>query len=237
MDGINSENQKNKTVILCIHGFLTGQYHDFDYFKSYIQDKYTGEIELVRLYDYADKSTYDSRKWGRIAEEIAKDYLSRDYTVDIIGYSMGASIAAYVASKQNINKVVFIAPYIKLLGTKMLDHHIKLLFKTIKLKFRYRKDKTRFQKIKKRTVAISLLFQVLFSVRRYRKFYRKVFCETLIIMGLQDTSVPLTAASKAYRIIKSKKKQLWLLDHLDHVFIFSKEYGNDVFDRILTFFK
>lgn len=230
-------NENSKTVILCIHGFLTGSYHDFDFFKSYVKDKFDGEVELVHLYTYGEKQTYDSRKWGHIAEKIAKDYINKGYSVNIIGYSMGASIAAYVASKLKINKIVFIAPYIKLLGTKMLSHHIKLLFKTIKLRFKYRNDKVKFKKIKKRTVSISLLIQVLLSVGRYRKYYRRVHCDTLIIMGLQDTSVPLTAASKAYRMIKAKKKQLWLLDHLDHVFIFSKELSSDVFDRILVFFK
>lgn len=231
------EESKNKTVIMCIHGFLTGKYHDFDFFKSYVEDKFDGDVELVHLYTYGEKPTYDSRKWGQIAEKVAREYMQKGYTVNIIGYSMGASIAAYVASKLKINKVVFIAPYIKLLGTRMLTHHIKLFFKTLKLRFRYRKNKTRFDKIKKRTVSISLLIQVLLSVRRYRKYYRRVRCDTLIIMGLQDTSVPLTAASKAYRMVKSKRKQLWLLDHLDHVFIFDKELSSDVFDRILIFFK
>ena len=98
-------------AILLIHGFAT----DIDDFYNIIPDltKRYDYIELKNLPGHGKNSNlkqFDVEKTFACVEESAQKLLARFDEVDVIGFSMGGSLAAYLASKYHFNKIVLLAP-------------------------------------------------------------------------------------------------------------------------------
>jgi len=231
----------NKQVIICFHGFRTtnlDESHDFYLFLQYInknKELYSGEVKLVNFYDLDNKTTFKPKQWLNIGYKIAEEYLEKGYTVYIVGYSVGAILAAAVASKYPVEKIILLSPAFRLLGGKLLVNNLVYFLKYMKLRILHPKIVKRFKKKKKKTIPISLIFAMLGCIIRYHRMVKNVSSQALIVLGLQDKYVPMRAANYALKQMKSRDKQLWLVDDVNHLFVFSPQIAPSIYKRLLQF--
>lgn len=223
-----------KKVIICIHGFKNGDYHDFDYFYDYTKLIPNVIVDRVHLYDYFNPKTFSNKLWYPIVEQAIQKYSSDEYEIHLIVYSMTAGMAAYVSRQYRFASITMIAPYFHLLGTQLLKSNLRLLYKFIKLKYTQPKSERR-EKLMQRMVPIPLMFTTMFFVMKNRKYVKKITSPLLVISGLKDEYISFRSVEWAYFKSKSKIKSLIFDDETDHLFLFKKELAGPLFDKILAF--
>jgi esterase/lipase len=227
-----------KKVILCFHGFKTGEYHDFALFNQYLKDNPTsfdGEIDLVHFYDVNNPKTFSSSYWKTTVSNLTKKYLDEGYEIYLIGFSYGAIVASYIAAKFKVKKMILLSPSFKLIGGKMISTNFTYLMRLLKMRIFHNKRLKRFRKSKKKVVPFKLVISIFYNIYANRKYVKKVKCESLVVYGLDDNYVPISSANYGFAHIKSKHKQLWFIDQVNHLFIFSSDKAPVIFERLLGF--
>lgn len=180
-----------KKVLICLHGFQSSKEHDLKAFKDYFEslnDNPNLEVCLVDLFEFGEKETYNSKKMFRKADETVRDYLAKGYVVYMLAYSFSVGIAARICSEHpEIEKLVLVSPTIYLIKTGLLQGYISLLIKHMKV--------TRMMKKRKRMLKASktmnpgffiLAIAIAASIRKNRKYLKKLSCKVFIFKGSED---------------------------------------------------
>lgn len=199
----------------------------FVYYPSLLPGSFSG--------DYFKKARI--RDFKRFIKETL-EIIDEDFEdVYVVGYSLGASTAAIIASETDkVSKVVFISPVLKnpnfrkfLVGiTQSLgdSENLTRIQKIFYNEFLYRF--ALIPKIRLLTVEIYLRYS--------RKFIKRVKQKTLIIETLKDEVVKKSAIDWIIKVMPSKDITRFSIDS-SHFLFFDKDHRNEIFDSITDFLK
>lgn len=197
----------------------------FVYYPSLLPGSFSGDyFKKARIIDF-------KRFIKETIEIIDEDFED----VFLVGYSLGASTAAIIASEtERVSKVVFISPVLKnpnfrkfLIGIgESLGDSDKL---TRIQKIFYNEFLHRFALIPK-----IKLFTVEVYLRYSRKFIKRVKQKTLIIETLKDEVVKKSAIDWIIKVMPSKDVTRFSIDS-SHFLFFDRDHRNEIFDAITDF--
>lgn len=179
-----------KRIVLLVHGFMIHDSHDFTWFYDYVTncpDFKNCEFKLIRLYDRTKGKTSRPKVMEKTLKNEILHYLNDGYDVSLIGYSFSCSLVAKVAKDLNLKGVIYFAPSIKLLKTKLFSMHLKNAFKTLKLRIKHGNAKA--QKIMDRTKTsgiVILSLHISLTMLKYRKYF-KSNVPFIVLRGYDDT--------------------------------------------------
>lgn len=221
--------KKPKRVLIAIHGFGHRKQADFEYLKQALSTERELEYRCFDLYD-EDKEEKEWLLWVARANQEVTRYIESGYQVILLGFSMGGVIAAFLASFLPVSKLILVAPAFEYLN---LETVTRLINKTAAI---LKKSETEFKDyLAERMLAYEYFPQFFDLVKKLKPAIAKVECPLLILQGLQDEFVPLTASRYAYEKAKSERKQMIVFEQSGHELLENKHCRQDAFMLIRMF--
>ena len=228
-----------KIVIICVHGFINSERHDFLEFKDYfdkINTKKNLEVKLAYLYDPTDKKTYKHKLMYRKLLDFCQSYADKGYIIYLLGYSFSAGICAHVSSQiPQVRKLILASPTIYLVKTKLLRTYLKVAYKSIKLRIKHGKKAARIMAKMKTKGVVRLSYNIALATFRERKWFRKVKCKTLMFKGSDDSYVTSSTFYTITKRIKKAPSTMKVYPGKDHLMIIHITSGKIAYDDILAF--
>ena len=204
---------------LCIHGF-SGEAKEVEPLTDFLSKKRSWLVYSPTLPGHGSKMTLKTanfKHWLFAAEVAVQELLKRCDKVYVIGFSMGGMIAAYVASKYPVDKLVLLSASAYYLNPKQIIQDmtgwvvegLKGELANDHLYHLYR------EKVKNTPVRATIEFAK--TVNKTREVLQKVTVPTLIIQGECDGLVPpRKSAEYLYDTISASNKQLYFFKNSKH---------------------
>ncbi len=212
------ERMLNMIGCLIIHGY-TGGPHEVEPLAAYLEENTDWQIVVPTLPGHGLHLKLENvsyRKWLKAAEASLKK-LKQDYDeIYLIGFSMGGMIAAYLAAKYNVDKLVLLATAGKFLSVKRM---ILDIGEVVKDGIRGNLHKNHhYVRLKRKLGKVPMQANIEFLklVRFTRNYLKDVKTPVLIAQGQQDSLVPVRAASYLDNQISSTEKKVVLFEKSDH---------------------
>lgn len=231
----------NNKAILLIHGF-TGSTYDFKDLAVRLNEKgYT--VYAVRLPGHAtdgiDFLSVKAEDWVREVYDKYLDLKAQYNKVYVVGYSMGGTLALYLGSFFDIDRIVLVAPGIKIKDELFeFAPFFALIFSKVKAsnfipsnipELEYL-DREYWQYTWVRP-AVELRKLIKVVIRRIDKVKSSV----LVIVGDKDQVIDLKGVEEIKRKGSFKSFEVYTVKGGDH-FLFIKDKKSEVIDKILEFF-
>lgn len=204
---------------LLIHGF-TGGPHEVDPLASYLKQNTDWHMEVPTLPGHGSEldlknTTYE--EWIVAAEtklQSMKDSFEKIY---LIGFSMGGMIAAYLAAKYSIAKLVLLAPARKYLSFKQIAQDIgEVVEDRVKGTLEENQLYNHYKK-KLGTVPMKANIEFMKLVRFTKPYLGEVKAPVLIAQGRQDGLVPYKTVYSLDKELSSEEKELVLFESSKHL--------------------
>src|SRR5699024_1102051 len=181
---------------LIIHGYTGGPF-EVRPLTDYLKKHTNFHIEVPTLPGHGGILTLDNvtyEKWLSAAEKSYKKLKKKTDRIFIIGFSMGGMIAAYLAAKYNVEKLVLLATAVKYLSFTQISRDVGEVIKD-RLKGKI-KDNMLHQQYKTKIGAVPIKANIEFMrlVRFTRKHLKDVDVPLLIANGHLDSLVPYRTA-------------------------------------------
>jgi len=115
-----------------LHGWLS-DHDDFKALIPHLQGRYE-RIELVSYPGHGPGDDYQNFKARETVAHVEREYrrvLEECGEADVIGFSMGGALAAYLAANYPVHKLVLLAPGNKYFNLKLPFSKVKFLLKTV----------------------------------------------------------------------------------------------------------
>jgi len=210
---------------LFIHGF-TGAPFEVEPLVRHLEEETDWVIKVPTLPGHGDVPSLKGiqfSEWIAHAENELRDLMNECEEVYIIGFSMGGLIAAYLASRYQVEKLVLLSAAAHYLNPRQMFLDVKeLITETIRgnganneIYIRYRK------KVLETPLAAALEFRKL--VRYIRPILDKITIPVLIVQGECDGIVPVKSAQYLYERITSEQKELCFLPSSKHLVCHGEE--------------
>lgn len=203
---------------LCIHGF-TGAPYEIEPLAAYLKQTCDWKIEMITLPGHGEtpvlKGVY-FQEWIACAEVELVRLLKECDVVYVIGFSMGGMIAAYLAGKYPVSRLVLLSAAAQYISPGQLIQDLKSV---IKDSFHGRLEDNLLYKRYKRKLTntpVSSALQFRKLVKATKPGLKKLHIPVLIVQGERDSIVPLSSAYFLYETIPSKEKELCLLPDSSH---------------------
>ncbi|WP_026908585.1 alpha/beta hydrolase [Paucisalibacillus globulus] len=210
---------------LIIHGF-TGGPHELEPLTEYLQERTDWHISVPTLPGHGRKLALENvnyKSWIETAEASLKKLKESFDEIYIIGFSMGGMIAAYLAAKYKVDKLVLLATAGKYLSFKQISFDLGEIVRdgvTGKLP---QNKLYRHYKRKLGSVPFKANIEFLKLVRLTRKSLKNVESPVLIAQGQMDNMVPYKTAYYLDKEISSKRKEVVFFERSRHLICL----GND----------
>lgn len=210
---------------LIIHGY-TGGPHELDPLTSYLKENTNWHIHVPTLPGHGqilDLENVSHKKWLSTAEKSLLQLKEKYEQIYLIGFSMGGMIAAYLAAKYKVDKLVLLAPSGKYLSIKQMGLDIGSF---IKDGFKGKLKENRLYLHYKRKLGMVPLkanIEFLKLVRFTKKYLNKVETPVLIAQGQLDSMVPYKTAYYLDKEIASDRKEVVFFERSRHLICL----GND----------
>lgn len=234
-------------AILLIHGFLS-EMNDFDIINDELAKRYDRVYRPV-LPGHGDVNECDYNKFNR-ADTFkvlleAFDELKEQYDIiDVMGFSMGGALAAYLSSVRKFNKLILVSPANRYFNPKSL---ITSTVYATKIFFALEKSIIRKNEVDKEAYYDMLNYfngdrkaSFGFTIRKYIKTYiwkaykefadivkncnkdlKEINNETLILWGKLDQLVPEKSIQELYSMCTNEKSRLVIFDEYTHLMLLS----------------
>ncbi|RLL42126.1 alpha/beta fold hydrolase [Oceanobacillus piezotolerans] len=204
---------------LIIHGFTGGPY-EVTPLATYLKEHTDWHVEVPTLPGHGEKLDLKDasyKQWITTAEDALKEMHENYETIYLIGFSMGGMIAAYLAAKYSVDKLVLLAASGKYLSFKQIaadvryvvSDGIKGMLSENRLYNHYR-NKLGMVPLKANVEFIKL-------VRFTRPYLKKVESPVLIAQGQQDGMVPYKTVYYLDKEIHSEQKEVVLFERSRHL--------------------
>ncbi|MHA6253021.1 alpha/beta hydrolase [Oceanobacillus sp. CAU 1775] len=204
---------------LLIHGYTGGPY-EIGPLAEYLDEQTDWQIEVPTLPGHGkelDLKDVSFEDWIKAAEN-ALEKLTKTYdTIYIVGFSMGGMIAAYLAAKYNVTKLVLLATAGKYLDFKQIRLDIHEVIKdSVRGELENNMIYNHYKK-KLGQVPLKANFEFLKLVNFTRPYLKEIDAPVLIAHGQQDGVVPYKTAYYLDKEIHSEHKEIVLLDRSRHL--------------------
>lgn len=199
-----SQPEKEKPVIITIHGYGRRRQHEFDNFANW--GKADGfEIIQFDMYDLFDENDNDWMKWVSRAKEQLDKYEHRE--IYLVGFSMGGVIASYLANVCEVQKLILLAPAFNYIH---MENIAGMITKGASVFLGNEK--------KKEDIELPTSFYTAFMdvVKNLKKYIAAVECPVLFIHGDEDEVISLKSSLSAYDKVFHDKKKLVILHEGHH---------------------
>ena len=225
-----------RKAILIIHGFAGGTY-DEEELANYLELNRNFDVFQFTLPGHEKNlSKVKYNEWINTCEKQVEWLIKNGYNkIYLIGHSMGGVIATYLASKyKEIKKLVLAAPAFHYLNVIKDEFNVgKSLQIAPKIIKDYGGDEVIARMLK---FNISVIKEFMNLVKDYYDYPKYVTCKTLILQGNKDNLVPVTSSEYVYETIKSKDKELVILDGETHD-IFRGNKKEEIFKLVEKFLR
>ncbi|MFK5884029.1 MAG: hypothetical protein QM489_06820 [Candidatus Izemoplasma sp.] len=197
----------------------------FVYYPSLLPGSFVGDyIKQAKIIDF--------KKFIKRTLEIINEDFENVY---VIGYSLGASTAAILASKsEKVTKLVLISPVLK-------NPNFRKFFVGLGKTLKHSTDLTRIQKIfyneflhRFALIPKIKLITIEIYLKYSRNFIKKVKTKTLIVETLKDEVVKKSAIDWIIDVMPSNDVTRFQIDS-SHFLFFDRSHRNQIFDAITTF--
>ena len=210
---------------LIIHGF-TGGPHELEPLTEYLQERTDWHISVPTLPGHGRKLALENvnyKSWIETAEASLKKLKESFDEIYIIGFSMGGMIAAYLAAKYKVDKLVLLATAGKYLSFKQISFDLGEIVKDSVTGKLPQNKLYRHYKRKLGSVPLKANIEFLKLVRLTRKSLKNVESPVLIAQGQMDNMVPYKTAYYLDKAISSKRKEVVFFERSRHLICL----GND----------
>lgn len=225
-----------RKAILIIHGFAGGTY-DEEELANYLELNRNFDVFQFTLPGHEKNlSKVKYNEWINTCEKQVEWLIKNGYNkIYLIGHSMGGVIATYLASKyKEIKKLVLAAPAFHYLNVTKDELNVgKSLQIAPKIIKDYGGDEVIARMLK---FNISVIKEFMNLVKDYYDYPKYVTCKVLILQGNKDNLVPVTSSEYVYETIKSKDKELVILDGETHD-IFRGNKKEEIFKLVENFLR
>ncbi|MGJ9459415.1 alpha/beta hydrolase [Oceanobacillus sp. CF4.6] len=204
---------------LVIHGYTGGPY-EVEPLAEYLRENTNWYIEVPTLPGHGKElhlKNVSYKKWINAAENELKKLQNQYEKVYVIGFSMGGMIAAYLAAKYKIDKLVLLATSGRYLSFKQIGlDFADVIGDGIRGGL---KDNKMFNHYKKKLGAVPMKanFEFMKLVRFTRRYLDKVESPVLIAQGHLDGMVPYKTAYYLDKEIHSDQKEIVFFDRSRHL--------------------
>ncbi len=196
-------------AVLLIHGFATDA-SDFINLMPYLEKLYN-EVSNKNLPGHGLKNHLKEFKTEETFLFVMKEFdvLKKKYdSVDIIGFSLGGALAAYIASHQEVKKLVLLAPSNEYFNLQSMTSRVRYFLDYLLAHFSHHNDVLSKQKellINDRKAVHLLVKQLMpnYNLRSFKTFKKIIKCcnegldiinsKTLLIWGDCDQLVPYSS--------------------------------------------
>lgn len=203
---------------LFIHGF-TGSPHEIQPLADELRSQ-GFEVHTPTLAGHAgnraDMKRTAWQDWIAGVESIMQDLHQAGKTVHLVGFSMGALIAAYLAVNYPVRTLTLLSTPIYYVNKRQM---IRTIRETIRHRIRDRKSSTRPHRyaIKIRITPIKAVLNFRQLVREVKPWLPQVRVPALILQGEKDDLVEPRSAWHIYHNISSREKNIQFFPESDHM--------------------
>lgn len=221
---------------LCIHGF-TGSPYEVQPLADYLRAHTDWKIAVPVLPGHGETLSLKKiscNEWLDCAEAALLKLLDECETVYIIGFSMGGLIAAYLAARYPVRKLVMLSAAAKYLNPAQAREDLRLMVQDLREKklhenelfLRYR------EKLLMTPPSAARQFQKVVGLAR--PALRKINIPVFIAQGTSDGIVPVKSAAYIYRRLSSAERHLYYSEGAKHLICHT---GNteELFKKVFTF--
>jgi carboxylesterase len=223
---VDPQHRKQQACLL-IHGFSGGAF-EMEPLGAYLRERgWSCRIPTLPGHeeDMLNIGAVTWRDWVAKAEGEAEQAVKQFGSIDLIGFSMGGFIAAYLANRYPVRRLVVLnAPLIYASPGRFIretSNQIRC------------KDWSRMRKIRK--VPFKATWQFMQLIRRLRREFAMVKAPTLIVQGEKDPIVHPYGAKLLYKFIHAEK-EIRMYPKSRHLICHDVEAGT-VFRDIETFLR
>jgi esterase/lipase len=223
---------------LCIHGF-TGAPYEVEPLADYFKQTTEWDIQTITLPGHGETPALKGisfQEWMACAEVELVRMLKTCNEVYLIGFSMGGMIAAYLAAKYPVSKLVLLSAAAHYINPKQFLLDLALICKdslkgTLTENIIYSRYK---KKLLKTPISSAFQFQKLVKVAK--PALKKLNMPVLIVQGESDAIVPVSSARFLYNTIPSTDKELHLIPGCKH-HVCLEENAGQLFEHVEGFLK
>ncbi|WP_156290229.1 alpha/beta hydrolase [Oceanobacillus salinisoli] len=204
---------------LVIHGYTGGPY-EVEPLARFLQEKTDWHIELPTLPGHGrelDLKETNYKEWIIAAEDVLQKMTGKYEKIYLIGFSMGGMIAAYLAAKYTIEKLVLLAPARKYLSFRQIAHDIGEVVGDRVKGTLHENELYNHYKNKMGTVPMKANIEFMKLVKYTKPYLSEVKAPVLIAQGQQDGMVPYKAVYDLDKELKSEEKELVLFEQSKHL--------------------
>ncbi|HLR40718.1 MAG TPA: alpha/beta fold hydrolase [Virgibacillus sp.] len=210
---------------LIIHGYTGGPY-ELGPLINYLKEHTNWDIEVPTLPGHGrklDLKDVSHKKWIKAAESALKQLKEKYDEIYLIGFSMGGMIAAYLAAKYKVDRLVLLATSGKYLSFKQIGVDIgEMISDGVKGELGKNRLYIHYKK-KLGAVPFKANIEFLKLIRFTRRYLKNIESPVLIAQGQQDGMVPAKTAYYLDKEISSKRKEVVFFERSKHLICL----GND----------
>ncbi|HLS07805.1 alpha/beta hydrolase [Lentibacillus sp.] len=207
------------TGCLIIHGY-TGSPYEVWPLAEYLKEHTDWQVDVPTLPGHGSELALENvsyESWLNAAEDSLTQLKEKADNIYLIGFSMGGMIAAYLASKHNVDKLVLLAPSGKYLSFRQMIRDFKgAVVDGFKGKLKQNNLYLHYKR-KWGTVPFKANIEFLRLVRFTRRYLNKVTSPVLIAHGQQDMMVPYKTGYYLDREITSEQKEVVFFERSGHL--------------------
>lgn len=199
------ETTKTQSILITIHGFGIQRMHEMDDFVKFAGE-HLMEVKTFNLFDFENENDDNYKKWITVAEDVVLEALKESKKVYLLGFSMGGVIAAHLAKKYPIEKLILISPAFIHFN---LENYTNIAIKTGKKIFSGTEET-------KPSIPINFYSSFTSLIKEYKNDIKGVSCPVLILQGDEDEVISTRSSEWAYEQIPHNKKQCIFLHKGKH---------------------
>lgn len=223
---------------MIIHGYTGGPY-ELEPLTNYLKENTNFYIVVPTLPGHGKKLELDNisyKKWLEAAEDTFQQLSEKTDEVYLIGFSMGGMIAAYLAAKYKVDKLVLLATAGKYLSFKQIGLEVSSF---VKDGMTGNLDENKlFQQYKSKWGEVPLKANIEFMklVKNTRKYLKDIEIPVLIVQGHMDSMVPYQTAFYLAKEISSEHKGVVFFEQSKHLICLGddKDILNSIVHTFLT---